>query len=77
MAQRGNEGKWQTPHQRGNVEKRLEFGATIEAGDAGIWVTCQRGLEKKAMAEMTRMCEEVSPSCASTEFTRDLLTSPR
>lgn len=70
MAQKGNEGKWQTPHQRVNVEKRLGFGATIETGDAGIWVTCQRGLEKKAMAEMTRVCEEVNPTPASTEFTR-------
>ena len=59
-AQRGNEGKWQTPNQRDNVAQRLEMGASIEAGDAGIWVTCQRGLERKAITEMTRMCEEVS-----------------
>ncbi|SPO01328.1 related to P.falciparum dihydropteroate synthase [Cephalotrichum gorgonifer] len=61
-SKRGNEGKWQTPHHKNNLSHLLRMGTTIEAGDVGIWVTCQRGLEKKAMAEMTRVCEELGES---------------
>ncbi|PKS07080.1 hypothetical protein jhhlp_005677 [Lomentospora prolificans] len=61
-SKRGNEGKWQTSHQRNNVAQRLELGTTIESGDAGIWVTCQRGLEKKAISEMTLLCDELGES---------------
>jgi hypothetical protein len=37
----------------------MDMGASVESGDAGIWVTCQRGLEKKAISEMILLCDEV------------------
>lgn len=39
-------------------------------------MTCQRGLEKKAMAEMTQLCEEVNlPVHAPWELSYTLLIS--
>ena len=32
----------------------------IELGDAGVWVTCVRGMEIKAETELRRLFEEVS-----------------
>ncbi|KUJ10632.1 uncharacterized protein LY89DRAFT_596078, partial [Mollisia scopiformis] len=52
----GNGGKWQTPHQQAKLASRSS--GKIEPGDAGIWATCARGVERKAAAELKAMLEE-------------------
>jgi tRNA acetyltransferase TAN1 len=37
----------------------VEKGAALDVGFEGIWVTCARGAEKKAMAELTTVCAQV------------------
>ncbi|KAI1338081.1 hypothetical protein F5Y15DRAFT_417133 [Xylariaceae sp. FL0016] len=58
----GNGGKWQTPHQRAKLEAIK--GRSIEIGDMGIWVTCQRFKEMKALDELMSICSEVTFSTA-------------
>jgi tRNA acetyltransferase TAN1 len=36
----------------------VEKGAALDVGFEGIWVTCARGAEKKAMAELTTVCAQ-------------------
>lgn len=33
--------------------------AILEVGDQGIWVTFARGMDRKAIAEFRRLCDEV------------------
>jgi len=35
-------------------------GRSLDLGDVGFWVTCQRGKEIKALDEVVAMCDEVS-----------------
>ncbi|KKA26977.1 hypothetical protein TD95_005426 [Thielaviopsis punctulata] len=53
-----HQGRWQTPHQKSKMAHLTATGNKVEAGDVGIWVTCQRKLEKKAIAEMIALCDE-------------------
>ncbi|KAK4452057.1 hypothetical protein QBC34DRAFT_377554 [Podospora aff. communis PSN243] len=45
----GNSGKWKTPHHQG---KQLDL---IQPGDQGIWVTCARHKEAKALREVSQL----------------------
>ena len=57
--QGGSDGRWKTPHQKAKQEHRLELGHEIELGDEGIWVTFARSMDKRAMAELKALCDEV------------------
>lgn len=35
----------------------------MQVGDAGVWVTCQRGKERQARSEMARICDDVRMLC--------------
>ncbi|KXJ90693.1 hypothetical protein Micbo1qcDRAFT_72236 [Microdochium bolleyi] len=50
----GSGNKWQTPSQR----EKLDSLRTLQVGDVGVWVTCQRGKERQARAEMARICDD-------------------
>ncbi|KAH7029388.1 thump domain-containing protein [Microdochium trichocladiopsis] len=52
----GSGNKWQTPNQREKLDSLKE--SMLQVGDAGIWVTCQRGKERQARGEMARICED-------------------
>ncbi|KAK8044838.1 thump domain-containing protein [Apiospora rasikravindrae] len=54
----GNFGKWQTPHQKAKMETMRSKGRTLDIGDVGFWVTCQRNKEIKALDEVVAMCDE-------------------
>ncbi|KAK8084531.1 hypothetical protein PG997_005802 [Apiospora hydei] len=54
----GNFGKWQTPHQKAKMETMRSKGRTLDIGDVGFWVTCQRNKEVKALDEVVAMCDE-------------------
>ncbi|KAI1495657.1 hypothetical protein F5X99DRAFT_114396 [Biscogniauxia marginata] len=49
-------GKWKTPHYRAKLEAMK--GRHLEVGDMGIWTTCQRHKEQKAVDELVSICEE-------------------
>lgn len=46
---------WYGPSRNGARE-----GQSIRPGDAGIWATCDKGREKKAIGELRDLCQEVS-----------------
>ncbi|KAK3320030.1 hypothetical protein B0T19DRAFT_277891 [Cercophora scortea] len=50
----GNSGKWQTPHQKANVN----LDGVPQQGDVGIWVTCARHQENKAAKETAALFEQ-------------------
>ncbi|KAI0799294.1 hypothetical protein GGR55DRAFT_669659 [Xylaria sp. FL0064] len=52
----GNQGKWMTPSHKAKMEAIK--GRTLEVGDMGFWVTCQRHKEMRAADEILSMCEE-------------------
>ncbi|KAL2115012.1 hypothetical protein VTJ04DRAFT_10675 [Mycothermus thermophilus] len=52
----GNAGKWKTPHQLAKLQQHQD--ATLQPGDAGIWVTCARHQEGKAMREVEVLFSE-------------------
>ncbi|KAK6850897.1 hypothetical protein PG990_008200 [Apiospora arundinis] len=54
----GNQGKWQTPHQKAKMETMRSKGRSLDIGDVGFWVTCQRNKEVKALDEVVAMCDE-------------------
>ncbi|KAI0597148.1 hypothetical protein F4775DRAFT_267528 [Biscogniauxia sp. FL1348] len=54
--QGGSGGKWQTPHYRARLEAMK--GRHLEVGDMGIWTTCQRHKEQRAVDELVAICEE-------------------
>jgi hypothetical protein len=59
---KGTGGKWQTPHQKQKTAARAVAGLSIEVGDAGIWVTCARGMDSRAIGEARALCDEVCNS---------------
>lgn len=66
----GNAGKWKTPHHETQAASSGNINA--QPGDAGVWVTCARNQENKAIRELTALLDEVScgthepgPACAS------------
>ncbi|KAI0150607.1 hypothetical protein GGR57DRAFT_187554 [Xylariaceae sp. FL1272] len=52
----GNQGRWRTPSHQAKLDATK--GRSLEAGDVGIWVTCQRLKEMRAVDEMAALCEE-------------------
>ncbi|KAI1264543.1 hypothetical protein F5Y18DRAFT_427672 [Xylariaceae sp. FL1019] len=52
----GNQGKWKTPSHQAKLDATK--GRSLEVGDVGIWVTCQRLKEMRAVDEMAALCEE-------------------
>ncbi|KAK9772733.1 putative THUMP domain-containing protein [Seiridium cardinale] len=54
----GNKGKWQTPNHKAKLEALKAKGGTLEVGDVGFWVTCQRTKEQKALEELVTICDE-------------------
>ncbi|KAI1489685.1 hypothetical protein F5X96DRAFT_597416 [Biscogniauxia mediterranea] len=54
--QGGSGGKWQTPHYKAKLEAMK--GRHLEVGDMGIWTTCQRHKEQRAVDELVAICEE-------------------
>ncbi|KAK5625554.1 hypothetical protein RRF57_001270 [Xylaria bambusicola] len=54
--QGGNQGKWMTPSHKAKLAAIK--GRTLEVGDMGFWVTCQRMKEMKAADEILSICEE-------------------
>ncbi|KAH6653737.1 THUMP domain-containing protein [Truncatella angustata] len=54
----GNQGKWQTPHQKAKIEAHKGKAGTLEVGDVGFWVSCQRTKEQKALIELAAICDE-------------------
>ncbi|KAI0517709.1 hypothetical protein F5B22DRAFT_602004 [Xylaria bambusicola] len=52
----GNQGKWMTPSHKAKLAAIK--GRTLEVGDMGFWVTCQRMKEMKAADEILSICEE-------------------
>ncbi|KAF2972051.1 hypothetical protein GQX73_g1547 [Xylaria multiplex] len=52
----GNQGKWMTPSHRAKLA--AVKGRTLEVGDTGFWVTCQRQKEMRAADEILSICEE-------------------
>ncbi|KAI5919718.1 hypothetical protein F4810DRAFT_471858 [Camillea tinctor] len=54
--QGGSGGKWSTPHYKAKMEAMK--GRHIEVGDMGIWTTCQRHKESRAMDELVAICDE-------------------
>ncbi|KAI0409389.1 hypothetical protein F4802DRAFT_546410 [Xylaria palmicola] len=52
----GNQGKWMTPNHKAKLA--AVKGRSLEVGDAGFWVTCQRQKEMKAADEILSLCQE-------------------
>ncbi|KAI1362392.1 hypothetical protein F5Y08DRAFT_312314 [Xylaria arbuscula] len=52
----GNQGKWMTPSHKAKIAAIR--GRTLEVGDMGFWVTCQRQKEMRAADEILSLCEE-------------------
>ncbi|KAI1181014.1 hypothetical protein F4777DRAFT_527905 [Nemania sp. FL0916] len=52
----GNQGKWMTPSHKAKLAAIK--GRTLEIGDTGFWVTCQRHKEMRAADEILALCEE-------------------
>ncbi|KAI1117786.1 hypothetical protein F5Y14DRAFT_401897 [Nemania sp. NC0429] len=52
----GNQGKWKTPSH--NAKLAAIKGRTLEVGDMGFWVTCQRHKEMRAADEILSLCDE-------------------
>ncbi|KAI0969125.1 hypothetical protein F4678DRAFT_441049 [Xylaria arbuscula] len=52
----GNQGKWITPSHKAKLA--AVQGRTLEVGDMGFWVTCQRHKEMRAADEMLSLCED-------------------
>lgn len=57
VRQGGSGGKWQTPHYKAKMDALK--GRNIEVGDVGVWVTCMRGKERQAAAELVDLCNDV------------------
>jgi tRNA acetyltransferase TAN1 len=56
----GNKGgNWRTPHAAANMAAGVS-GLGIEAGDQGIWATCDMGREGKATTELKGIFERYS-----------------
>ncbi|KAK8131048.1 hypothetical protein PG984_007486 [Apiospora sp. TS-2023a] len=47
-----------TPHQKAKMDTMRSKGRTLDIGDVGFWVTCQRNKEIKALDEVVAMCDE-------------------
>ncbi|OTA99495.1 hypothetical protein M426DRAFT_325091 [Hypoxylon sp. CI-4A] len=52
----GSGGRWQTPHHKTKLETLKSRG--LEPGDVGLWTTCVKGKEHKAIGELVDICEE-------------------
>ncbi|KAI1190398.1 hypothetical protein F5B17DRAFT_387309 [Nemania serpens] len=52
----GNQGKWKTPSHKAKLAAIK--GRTLEVGDMGFWVTCQRHKEMRAADEILSLCDE-------------------
>ncbi|RYC57189.1 hypothetical protein CHU98_g9020 [Xylaria longipes] len=52
----GNQGKWMTPSHKAKLTAIK--GRTLEVGDMGFWVTCQRQKEMRAADEILSICED-------------------
>ncbi|KAI0864688.1 hypothetical protein F4860DRAFT_463152 [Xylaria cubensis] len=52
----GNQGKWMTPSHKAKLTAIK--GRTLEVGDMGFWVTCQRHKEMRAADEILSICED-------------------
>ncbi|KAI1438160.1 hypothetical protein GGR50DRAFT_534270 [Xylaria sp. CBS 124048] len=52
----GNQGKWMTPSHKAKVAALK--GRSLEIGDMGFWVTCQRHKEMRAADEIISLCDE-------------------
>ncbi|KAI0453956.1 hypothetical protein F5B21DRAFT_504843 [Xylaria acuta] len=52
----GNQGKWVTPSHKAKLAAIK--GRTLEVGDMGFWVTCQRQKEMRAADEILSICED-------------------
>ncbi|KAI1826305.1 hypothetical protein F4861DRAFT_497853 [Xylaria intraflava] len=52
----GNQGKWMTPSHKAKLA--AVKGKSLEVGDMGFWVTCQRHKEMKAADEIISLCDE-------------------
>ncbi|KAI0467278.1 hypothetical protein F4859DRAFT_273214 [Xylaria cf. heliscus] len=52
----GNQGKWMTPSHKAKLA--AVRGRTLEVGDMGFWVTCQRQKEMRAADEILSICED-------------------
>ncbi|KAM0497848.1 hypothetical protein D7B24_000832 [Verticillium nonalfalfae] len=55
----GNAGAWQTTAHKLNLAKLSEKDAHLEAGGQGIWVTFVRGMDRKAIVEFEKLCNEL------------------
>ncbi|KAM0322404.1 hypothetical protein ACHAQA_009471 [Verticillium albo-atrum] len=55
----GNSGNWQTTAHKTNLAKMSERDAHLEAGGLGIWVTFVRGMDRKAIVEFEKLCNEL------------------
>jgi len=58
--QGGNQGKWMTPSHKAKLAAIK--GRSLEVGDAGFWVTCQRQKEMRAADEILSICDDVCKS---------------
>ncbi|KAI0154081.1 hypothetical protein BJ166DRAFT_534490 [Pestalotiopsis sp. NC0098] len=54
----GSKGRWQTPAHKAKLEAHKARGGTLEIGDVGFWVSCQRTKEQKALVELIAICDE-------------------
>ncbi|KAF2997516.1 hypothetical protein E8E14_002599 [Neopestalotiopsis sp. 37M] len=54
----GSKGRWQTPNHKAKLEAHKAKGGTLEIGDVGFWVSCQRTKEQKALMELIAICDE-------------------
>ncbi|KAI1428932.1 hypothetical protein F5Y12DRAFT_710483 [Xylaria sp. FL1777] len=52
----GSDGRWMTPNHKAKLA--AVKGRTLEVGDMGFWVTCQRHKEMRAADEILSICEE-------------------
>ncbi|GAW17870.1 hypothetical protein ANO14919_073370 [Xylariales sp. No.14919] len=52
----GNQGKWMTPSHKAKLQAIK--GRSLEVGDMGFWITCQRQKEMRAADEILSICEE-------------------
>ncbi|ORY67090.1 uncharacterized protein BCR38DRAFT_455955 [Pseudomassariella vexata] len=50
--------KWITTHHKAKLAALKAKGNSLEIGGMGFWVTCQRGQEAKALAEIVSLSEE-------------------
>ncbi|KAM0285502.1 hypothetical protein ACHAQH_001452 [Verticillium albo-atrum] len=55
----GNSGAWQTTAHKMNLAKLSEKDSHLEAGGQGIWVTFVRGMDRKAIVEFEKLCNEL------------------